>query len=152
MENQEHLIKMTKIKLIIMSLSTILPILLLVTFQFWIEDLLQEGSAVYDLIVFRYGMFVLLEGYIGIKIAKYVRILTSVDYASSEVIRKNDERNKFIRLKTESFTIKISIYLMGIALIVTAFINRYVFYTILGVLLVQLVVYFIVKLYYCKKY
>ncbi len=152
MENQEHLLKMTKIKLVIMSLSTILPILLLVTFQFWIEDLLQEGSVVYDLIVFRYGIFVLLEGYIGLKIAKYAKILTSVDYASSEIIRKNDERNKFIKLKTESFTIKILIYLMGIALIVTAFINRYVFYTLLGVLLVNLVVYFIVKFYYCKKY
>ena len=97
MENQEHLLKMTKIKLVIMSLSTILPILLLVTFQFWIEDLLQEGSVVYDLIVFRYGIFVLLEGYIGLKIAKYAKILTSVDYASSEIIRKNDERNKFIK-------------------------------------------------------
>ena len=152
MENQEHLLKWTKIKLIIMSLSTILPILLLVTFQFWIEDLLQEGSAVNDLVVFRYGIFVLLEGYIGLKIAKYAKILTSVDYASSEIIRKNDERNKFIKLKTESFTIKILLYLMGIALIVTAFINRYIFYTLLGVLLVNLVVYFIVKLYYSKKY
>ena len=152
MENQEHLIKMTKIKLIIMSLSTILPILLLLIFQFWINNLFQEGTVVYDLIVFRYGIFVLLEGYIGLKIAKYVKILTSVDYASSEVIRKNDERNKFIKLKTESFTIKILIYMMGIALIVTAFINRYIFYTLLGVLLVNLVVYFIVKIYYSKKY
>ncbi len=152
MENQEHLIKMTKIKLVIMSLSTILPILLLVIFQFCISDLFQEGTVVYDLIVFRYGIFALLECYIGSKIAKYIKILTSIDYASSEVIRKNDERNKFIKLKTESFTIKIVIYLMGIALIVTAFINRYVFYTLLGVLLVNLVTYFIVKIYYSKKY
>ena len=152
METQEHLIKMTKIKLVIMSLSTILPILLLVIFQFWVKNLFQEGSVVYDLIVFRYGIFVLLEGYIGLKIAKYVKILTSVDYASAEIIRKNDERNKFIKLKTESFTIKTSVYLMGIALIVTAFINRYIFYTLLGVLFVNLVIYFIVKIYYSKKY
>ena len=152
MENKEYLLKMTKIKLVIMSLSTILPILLLVTFQFWIEDLLQEGSVVYDLIVFRYGIFVLLEGYIGLKIAKYAKILTSVDYASSEIIRKNDERNKFIKLKTESFTIKILIYLMGIALIVTAFINRYIFYTILAVVLFAIISFVISKLVYTKKY
>ena len=152
METNEHLIKWTKIKLVIMSLATLLPILLLLIFQFWINNLFQEGTVVYDLIVFRYGIFVLLEGYIGLKIAKYIKILTSVDYASSEIIRKNDERNKFIKLKTESLTIKICVYLMGIALIVTAFINRYIFYTLLGVLLVNLVTFIIVKIYYSKKY
>ena len=104
-----------------MSLSTLLPILILVFMELIPEN---KESAVYDLIIFRYGIFVLLEGYIGIKIANYIRILTNVDYASNELIKKNDERNKYIRLKTESLTIKIAIYTLGIALIVTAFINR----------------------------
>ena len=121
MEPLEHLKKVSKIKLLIMSLSTLLPILILVFMELIPEN---KESAVYDLIIFRYGIFVLLEGYIGIKIANYIRILTNVDYASNELIKKNDERNKYIRLKTESLTIKIAIYTLGIALIVTAFINR----------------------------
>ncbi len=87
-----------------------------------------------------------------IKISNYIRILTNVDYASNEIIKRNDERNRFIRLKTESMTIKIAIYSLAIAMIVAAFIHRMVFYTLLIVLLVYLVVYFIVKLYYWKKY
>ena len=149
MENIEHLRKASIIKLIIMSLATILPILLLVIFELIPKN---EESALADLIIIRYGILVLLEGYIGIKIANYIKILTSVDYAQAEIVKRNDERNKFIKLKTESMTIKICIYGMGIALIVTAFINRYIFYTLLGVLLFGVLAFVISKLVYTKKY
>ncbi len=151
MESLEHLRKVSKIKLIIMSLSTILPIVILLVLELVALPVGKE-SAFSDLILLRYGILVLLEGYIGIKISNYIRILTNVDYASNEIIKRNDERNRFIRLKTESMTIKIAIYSLAIAMIVAAFIHRMVFYTLLIVLLVYLVVYFIVKLYYWKKY
>lgn len=149
METLEHLRKFTRIKLIIMSLSTILPILILFIMELIPEN---ENSAVYDLIIFRYGILVLLEGYIGIKISVYIRILANVDYASNELLKKNDERNKFIKLKTDSLALKIAIYMLGIALIITAFINRFIFYTLFFVLLTYIVIYLFVKLYYWKKY
>lgn len=149
METLEHLRKISKIKLIIMSLSTILPILILFIMELIPEN---ENSAVYDLIIFRYGILVLLEGYIGIKITGYVRILVNVDYASNELLKKNDERNKFIKLKTDSLALKIAIYMLGIALIITAFINRFIFYTLFFVLFTYIVVYLFVRLYYWKKY
>ena len=149
MENLDHLKKTSKIKLIIMCLATILPIILLVVFEL-IPNL--ENSAVADLIIIRYGILVLLEGYIGLKIYNYVKILTSVDFAQAEVVKRNDERNKFIKLKTESMTIKICIYALGIAILVTAFINRFIFYTLIGVLFFSFVSFFIVKIYYSKKY
>ncbi len=149
MENIEHLRKTSKIKLIIMCLATILPILLLVIFELIPKD---DKSALADLIIIRYGILVLLEGYIGIKIANYIKILSSVDYAQAEVVKRNDERNKFIKLKTESMTIKVCIYGLGIALIVTAFINRYIFYTILAVVLFAIISFVISKLVYTKKY
>ncbi len=149
MENLDHLKKMSKIKLIIMSLATILPIILLVIFEL-IPNI--ENSAVADLIIIRYGILVLLEGYIGLKIYNYIKILTSVDYAQSEVIKRNDERNKFIKLKTESMTIKICIYALGISILVTAFINRWIFYTLICVLLFAVISFVIVKIYYSKKY
>ncbi len=149
MENMDHLRKTSKIKLVIMSLATILPIILLVVFEL-IPNI--ENSAVADLIIIRYGILVLLEGYIGIKIYNYIKILTSVDYAQAEIIKRNDERNKFIKLKTESMTIKICIYALGIAILVTAFINRWIFYTLISVLLFAIITFVIVKIYYSKKY
>ncbi len=149
METLEHLRRVSKIKLIIMSLSTLLPILILFVMELIPKN---ENSAVPDLVIFRYGILVLLEGYIGIKIANYIRILTNVDYAENELLKKNDERNRFIKLKTDSMTIKIAIYALGIAMIVTAFINRWIFYTLLFVLLTYIVAYAFVKLYYWKKY
>ena len=149
MENLDHLKKTSKIKLIIMSLATILPIILLVVLELIPHS---EESALADLIIIRYGILVLLEGYIGIKIYNYIKILTSVDFAQSEVIKRNDERNKFIKLKTESMTIKICIYALGISLLVTAFINRFIFYTLISVLLFAVITFIIVKLYYTKKY
>ncbi|HIT43774.1 TPA: hypothetical protein IAA91_02945 [Candidatus Avacholeplasma faecigallinarum] len=150
MENIEHLRKTSKIKLIIMSLATLLPLSILFIMEF--IPINNINSALPDLIIFRYGIFVLLEGYIGIKISTYIRILTNVDFATNEVIKRNDERNRFIKLKTESLSIKIAIYAVGIALIVTAFINRYIFYTLLSMLLSYIVIYFLVKIYYWKKY
>ena len=108
MENIEHLRKTSKIKLIIMSLATLLPLSILFIMEF--IPINNINSALPDLIIFRYGIFVLLEGYIGIKISTYIRILTNVDFATNEVIKRNDERNRFIKLKTESLSIKIAIY------------------------------------------
>lgn len=150
METFDHLKKMAKIKLIIMSLSTLLPIAILLIFELIKPE--SNGSALSDLVIFRYGIFVLLEGYIGMKIATYIRILTNIDFATAEHIKRNDERNKFIKLKTDAMTIKISIYVLGIALIVTAFINRFIFYTLLSVLVFYLISYLFVKFFYCKKY
>ncbi len=149
METLEHLRKISKIKLIIMSLSTILPIIILVALELAPQT---KDSAVPDLVIFRYGILVLLEGYIGIKIYTYIRILMNVDFATIELTKKNDERIRFIKLKTDSMTIKIAIYGIGIAMIVTAFIHRLLFYTLLIVLLSYIVIYLAVKLYYCKKY
>ena len=42
--------------------------------------------------------------------------------------------------------------ILGIALIVTAFINRYIFYTILAVVLFAIISFVISKLVYTKKY
>lgn len=82
----------------------------------------------------------------------YIRILANNDFAEAEVIKRNDERNKYIKMKSYAMTIKVSLYLLGIALIVTAFINRMIFYTLLGVLLAGLIVYFIELIYYANKY
>ena len=60
---------------------------------------INQNSALPDLIIFRYGILALLEGYIGVKICIYIRILANNDFAEAEVIKRNDERNKYIKMK-----------------------------------------------------
>lgn len=145
----ERLKKVSKIKLIIMSFTTLLPIIILICMEL-IPNL--DDSAVSDLIIFRYGIFVLLEGYIGIKIYTYAKILLDVDYAESELVKKNDERLSFIKLKTNAFVLKLTMFSLGIALIITAFINKIIFYSLLSVLVFFIIAYIAVKIYYSRKY
>ena len=151
MENLEHLRKSAKLKLIIMCLATIIPIISIVILEFSFLELRSFNSVISDLLFARYNILILLEAYIITKIFDYIKIFTLIDYATSEVIKKNDGRIKFIKLKTESMTIKIFIYLISIALIVTTF-CRYIFYTLLGVLLAVFITYFSILIYYSKKY
>ncbi|MBE6136917.1 MAG: hypothetical protein E7176_00785 [Erysipelotrichaceae bacterium] len=148
----DRLKRTAKIKLIIMALATLLPILILICMELIPSFANSDNAAFADLIIFRYGIFVLLEGYIGIKIYTYAKILLDVDFASNELIKKNDERISFIKLKTNNFSLKLALYSIGIALIVTAFINKIIFYTLLAVLTFFIISYICVRIYYSKKY
>ena len=150
MDNKEKLRKGIKIRLIVMSLSTVLPIILMILFEL---PVFKQQFVIYnDLVVLRYAIFVLLEGYIGFKIYRYVRFFCDAEYADLVALRKNDERLNFIRLKTNALAIKIFIYVCGIALITAGFFNAIVFYTLLSILGADLVIYLFVYLYYSKKY
>lgn len=150
MEQKDKFRKGIIIRLIVMALSTLLPIVLLILFE---QDFFKEQFKVYkDLVVLRYAIFVLLEGYIGFKLYGYIRFLCDSEYADLLMLRKNDERLNFIRLKTNALVIKILIYVCGIALITAGFINAIVFYTILIFLVVMLIIYTSVFIFYSKKY
>ncbi len=138
MDNKEKLRKGIKIRLIVMSLSTVLPIILMILFEL---PVFKQQFVIYnDLVVLRYAIFVLLEGYIGFKIYRYVRFFCDAEYADLVALRKNDERLNFIRLKTNALAIKIFIYVCGIALITAGFFNAIVFYTLLSILGAVLVI------------
>lgn len=150
MEQKDKFRKGIIIRLTVMALSTLLPIVLLILFE---QDFFKEQFKVYkDLVVLRYAIFVLLEGYIGFKLYGYIRFLCDSEYADLLMLRKNDERLNFIRLKTNALVIKILIYVCGIALITAGFINAIVFYTILIFLVVMLIIYTSVFIFYSKKY
>lgn len=149
MENKSHLIRVTKIKLIIMSLSTLLPIILLILFEL---PFFTNFEVYRDLVVLRYAFFVLLEAYIGFKIYKYIRILCDIEYCELTILRKNDERLNYIKLRTNAMVIKIFIYVCGIALIVAGFFNSFVFYTLLCVLTTVLLIFVSIFIYFRKKY
>ena len=70
---KEKMKKGVKIRLIVMSLSAVLPIILLILFDL---PFFKDRFVVYsDLFVLRYAIFVLLEGYIVFKIYRYIRFV-----------------------------------------------------------------------------
>lgn len=150
MDYQEKMKKGIKIRLIVMSLSTLLPILLLILFNL---PFFKEKFKVYnDLFVLRYAIFILLEAYIIFKIYRYIRFLVDEEYQNQFILIRTDERLNFIKLKANALVIKVFIYVCGIALITAGFFDAIVFYTLLGILGGVLIIYLFVYIYYSKKY
>lgn len=150
MITREKLINSTKRNLLIRVILTVVPITLLI-FLNLVKDI--EAVVVYKSIVAaRYSIFVALEGYLGVKIFRYIKILTDADYCDLVLAQRNDERITYIGLRTNALVVKILIYVIGLALIVTGFINIFIFFTLLGVLAAIIIIYISAHLYFHKKY
>lgn len=139
----------TKIKLIFMSISIVLPIVLYFILDPLLEDYWQVGL---DVEIVRIIILVALEAFVIWKEVFYIRILKSDDYALKIMTRKNDERLIFIRQKYSTYSLKQFAFLLCIAIIVTGFINKIVFYSLVITLVVLIITVFITTLYYKKKY
>lgn len=139
----------TKIKLIFMSISIVLPIVLYFILDPLLEDYWQVGL---DVEIVRIIILVALEAFVIWKEVFYIRILKSDDYALKIMTKKNDERLIFIRQKYSTYSLKQFAFLLCIAIIVTGFINKIVFYSLVITLVVLIITVFITTLYYKKKY
>lgn len=151
MYDLEKLRKSTKIKIVFMSISIALPIILVLVMaslsRKYFSDYVNISVKVLTFIVLAIG-----EAFVITKVVRYGIILGSEKYAQKILIIKNDEREIFIRQKSAVFTIKMLFYLMLIAILVTGFLNTTIFVTLCiacGVLFLTSV---ITSLYYKKKY
>ena len=150
MITRDQLITSTKRNLTVRAILTLVPIALLFLLSY-VSDI--KALVVYKSIVtMRYSIFVALEGYLGVKIFRYIKILTDADYCDLVLTQRNDERITYIGLKTNAIVVKILIYVIGIGLIIFGFINSYVFYTLLGILAVIIIIYLSAYVYFHKKY
>ncbi|MBR6072219.1 MAG: hypothetical protein IKP77_05225 [Acholeplasmatales bacterium] len=149
----EELINRTKIKLIVMSSSLILPIAILFIMSFdsfdWVE---KDNSIFVNAPYVPYIASAILFGWIGWKLVKYIRILKSEDFANKVLIGKTDERIKYLKMRANALTYKIFLYVMGVAVIFCAFINWGYFFFSIGVLIVFLVIHGIVYFVFLKKF
>jgi hypothetical protein len=148
----EKLRKITKIKVLVSIISAALPLVIVSVLEVLTNLFNAPLSVLPDLMAFRYSISVVLEVYLAIKLVKYAKILKNDDYANEYLVSKKDERNSFIKLNSNAVAVKISFMTLMFAMIVAAFINRYVFYTILAVFIVQMGTYYVVKAIYNKKY
>lgn len=158
MESFEKFLKFTKLKLIIMSISTLTPIIIVVVMNILGNYLMSLQNTIFqdilktDMIVFTYLLLAIFEGVIIYKVVRYARIILNSEYANQEFIKKNDERNKFIRTTSNNLITKIFIYVLVVIAIFAAFTNRVLFYTLLAILTIYLIIYVAVNIHYFRKY
>lgn len=123
-------------KLIVMSLATLLPIIayfvLGAIYRFF------NSPEKMDLVVLRLLVLIIFELAIAFKIVLYIRIIASEEFANKYFIKKNDERNIYIRQRTTSFTMKLSLYLMGVGMVVAGFYSKAIFMLLVQLLFVKL--------------
>lgn len=151
MEDIVRLKKMAKIKLIVTSLGLLLPLLLLIILEIY-STVISKFEVLTDLLIFRYAIFIILEVFLIYKIYTYISIGHNEEYANKFLIAKNDERNSYIKMKTNSKTVELVLYFLGIGLISTAFTQRMIFYTLLAVFICFILTYLITRLWYSKKF
>lgn len=153
MENTNDIIKRTKIKIIVMSLSLILPIVVLIVMSLdslnWVE---KENSIFVKAPYVPYIASFFFMGWIVYKIVKYILIVANEDFRNKIAIKKQDERIKYLKLRANSLTYKIFLYVMGVVTIFCAFINWGYFFFSVSVFFIFLLIHGIVYLVFCKRF
>ena len=152
MENREFSYesyrKRTIIKMLFMIAGFVLPIAVeSILVPIYKNKLTNLGFLIAGLIV-----LILFEAWVVYKIIVYIRVLSSKEFAEKRYITLYDERNSFIRQKTNSFTLKCVLYGVSLGAVVFGTINQYVFITLLATAIVLLVVYSFTLIYYKNKY
>ena len=149
--NLEKIRNITKKKILIMSLSTTLPIIIFVGMRILHMEF-KEKSLFHVYLWLPYVLVGVFEAYLIYKIIKYIRIMKDDEFANQIILKKTDERNKFIRLKAASLSYKIYLYCMGIFLIISSLID-YRFCIARGVVFIAFIlINLIVNIYYAKKF
>lgn len=152
MENND-IIKRTKIKILVMSLSLTLPIIVLIVMSLdslnWVE---KENSIFVKAPYVPYIASFFFMGWIVYKIIKYILIVTREDFRNKIKIKKDDERIRYLKLRANSLTYKIFLYIMGVVTIFCAFVNWGYFFFSIGVFFSFILIHGIVYLVFCKKF
>ena len=148
----ENLRKVTKIKLIVMLLSMTLPLAVVLVMALGRFEEIYENSIFLEFPPLPYILAVMVEGYLLYKNARYIKILKDDEFAEYVLVKKNDERNKSISLLSNALVHKIFMYVLGVTLIFTAFMNAGYFYIVASLVLAFAIIHILVAVYYHKKY
>ena len=154
MRQMNKMSKQIRNRLIISSISALLPILLIVLLELpatyaWIHEHFEIET---EPVVLRYLILVLLELFILWKIGVYTRFFKSDTFKHNYFIGKTDERNELINMKTNKYTIRFIIYILCGAAIICSFFNLYLFFVVGGILLIALISYIGTYIYFSRKY
>lgn len=137
-------------KLVVMSLAIVLPIIAYFVLGFIYDAF--DGNDPLDLEILRILVLVVFELVIAAKIYLYVRIITSEDFATNYFIKKNDERNVYIKQRATAFTMKFLLYVLALGMVIAGFFSQLLFYTLGSLAIVMILTNFIAYVYFNKKY
>ncbi len=151
MNNIERFVKLTKVKLILMCLATLLPIVIVSSLEAFFDKQFADFPETLFLVL-RYIVFALCELSIIFKIISYILIIKKTDFREQVYTKYVDERNTFLKAKTAVFTIKTILFLNSLLLIVFGFTNPIAFIVLAVETLIIVIIYFGSYYYYKKKY
>lgn len=137
-------------KLVVMSLAIALPIIAYFILGFIYDAF--DGNDPLDLEILRIIVLVASEAVIATKIVFYARVIASEDFATNYFIKKNDERNVYIKQRTTTFTMKFLLYVLALGMIIAGFFSKMLFYALGSVVAVMTLTYFFTYIYFNKKY
>ncbi len=147
--NFERYIKHIKRKLVVMSLATLLPIILVIILEVALKDKIENHILI---IIFRYIILGILECFIISKVIFYIRVLKNEEYAKNQIIKRSDERLNFVNQRASALAFKIMWFSLTIGAIVFGFIDEGIFFTLIIITIVTMLILFFTKIYYHKKY
>ena len=148
-----ELLQRTKLKLMVMSMSLTLPIAILIVMSINAFDWNGKENSIFENAPYVvYIVAALFIGWIIYKIVKYILILSKSEFANKQLVQKTDERIRYLKLRANSLTYKVFLYVMGVAIIFTAFVNWGYFFFSVGVFTIFLVIHGIVLLVFLKKF
>ena len=148
----EELKSKTKIKLTVMSISMLLPIIIIVVMGLGQWKIGESKAVFFEAPWVPYTVCAIFLGYLIYKNVKYKCKKKNDEYANKILVSKNDERNKCIKLNAKSLSSKIFIYAVSVVAIFCAFIDYQYFYTCIVIFAGYLVIYYLVLLFYSKKF
>lgn len=150
MDNFQRFLKHKKIKFYFVCASILLPIIIIILLEVFQDFFKSTGYQ--DLLVARYFIFAAIEIWLISKIVHYTKIIFDPEYAKTAYVKLTDERISFVKMRANALSFKLILYFMLIAILISGFYNRAIFYTLLSVLGAAIVTVIATTIYYMKKY
>ncbi len=149
----EKFIEVLKRRIIFLSISSVIALLLTVITWYWGYGLIGSASHISD---FMHGAQAgLLAGFFAIMfwiIIKYRGAIKDESKIKAIYIKENDEREKLIKGKIGGAGFDFIIGVMMIAIVISGFFNETVFLTLAGTLIFMVIVKISLKAVYNRKY
>ncbi len=138
-------------KLIIMIISTLIPIAIVVVFS--VVDFGFTSESLYKKYAFIPPIFlVIFELGLILYIVHLIIMLVNEEYAQKIEIKKNDERLKYLKMKSDALVFKFCIYILALVTMITLFTDIYHFVICISLFASFVLVKILVYAYYLRKY
>ena len=151
MKKLDDYTKKTLYRLLIMVVSTFIPIIIVVVFSVVDFDF-TEGSLYKKYAFIPPIMVAIFELGLISYIVHLVLLIKNKEYREKFEIKKHDERLIYLKMRSDAVVFKFCIYLLAVVTIVTLFTDIYYFILCMSLFTSFVLIKFFVYLYYLRNY